>query len=582
MPLDRPPMLPPVAERARHPMQGHRLLTLGLWMAMLLTTPGCSTLKRWLVPPGRGDDERAARTQQANQDDDTRGDPEVILVVASLPGEITSANALAIRRGRVMARGSLDDLQGLRGPATRVVQLPGGVAENGLVAAHVRVEQQLMAADAVDLHEARSVADVVAALQLAKPMVLSDAGWLWADRLDPAVAAKLTSVDLDRALGRVPVLVTAAGKPGALANAAMLVRLAELGVSLEELQGRLDERGLRLAWQKLPVAAPARLRPLLLALFSEAQKQGITEVQAFGGTAALVDALRMLDREGRLALRTRIFLDVERAEGRALLTPPPPRAEGAPPPGPPPRKPAREPQVVVAGVSLQLDGPVTTGTAALTEAYADLPRAGTLTYTDTQLEDLLHAADVAGVQVAVEAHGDAALAQLTGALARLGRPSGAPKLRVELPEVVSPTTLDALRDAGVQCTVQPILNPKDLDVLRKRLGTARTALVDRSRTLAEVCPIRVALDLTRPQPLRVLDRLTRHGDGSVDALDPAIAWQAMGTGGSADTTPRLLVGDPADLVVWSRDPRVPGKTPAQVMASVVGGTVTLLIGRDLD
>lgn len=574
---------PLASSPARNPLpRSLRHQPLLLWAMLAFTVlPACSTLQRWLVPPGRVDDARRSRTQLGEQQEDARAEAEVILVVAALPGEATTANALALRRGTVLARGNLQDLESVRGPATRVVRLPGGVAENGLSAAHVRLEQRLMAVDAVDLHEAKTVADVVAALELAKPMVLSESGWLWADGVEPALWAKLSSSDLDRALGRVPVLVTPNGKPGAMANAAMTVRLAESGLDLEELRGRLDERALRLAWQRLPAAPSARLRPLLLGMFAEAQKHGITEVQAVGATSSLLDALHILDREGRLALRVQLFLDAERPEGRELLLPKRRTPEDSATGEASGRKSMRESLVEVAGVSLQLDGPVASGTAALAAPYADLPRAGTLTYTDVALGELLELAQRAGVQVSVEAHGDAALAQLTRTLTALRGAPASLRVRVQLPEVVTTEALEALKTLGAQCTIEPLVTPKDMEVLRKRLGASRMADVDRARSLAQACPIRVALNLTRPQPLAVLDRLTRQGAGA-EAMETSEAWQAMGAGGSGDMTPRLMVGDRADLVVWSRNPRLPGKTPPQVMASVVGGTVTLLVGRDLD
>jgi predicted amidohydrolase YtcJ len=234
----------------------------------------------------------------------------------------------------------------------------------------------------------------------------------------------------------------------------------------------------------------------------------------------------------------------------------------------------------VSGVSLELDGGIASGTAALAQKYADLPYAGTLTYSDETLTERLQAADRAGVQVAVRASGDAALAQLARVVTALQRTRDAPQLRVELPEVVSPDTLEVLHASGALCVVAPVTSSHGLDVARHHLGASRMPWFDRAASLAAACPLQVALDYAHPEALRAHDRLTRHNTVDPEAMTSTQAWRALSSGGTARTNPPVQVGEDADLVIWSRDPLAPGKTPAKVIASMVGGTVTLLIGRE--
>ncbi len=553
-----------------------------LLLAFVTLSTGCTALRRWLVPPpshaqdGQVGYNRQRSTQNA----------EMILVVASLPGGSTEENAVAVRDGHILARGTLADLDGVRDDATRTIRLPGGVATAGLVAGHVRLEMAAMANDTVDLRGCKSVADVVNTLKIAKPLVLTESGWLWADGLHPGLFAKLSSADLDRAVGRTAVLVTPDSDSTGLANGSLLARLGDLGTAIAGHGGHLDDRQIRLAWQQLPPARSERLKPLLLAVFAKLQREGVTEVHAFAGSQTLLEALHTLDRESRLTVRTRVYLDAERPEGRALLAAPntPSSADpsmqadkNAPPP-----KPKRVPLVQVAGVSLELDGSVHSGTAALSERYADLPHAGTLTYSDELLQERLTAADRAGVQVAVRASGDAALAQLARVMGAMQRSADAPVLRVELPEVVSPETLSVLQAAHAVCVVAPTLSQREIDVARRHLGTERLPWFDRAATLAEVCPLQVALDIARPDALRARDRLTRHNSADSEAMTAEQAWRALSSGGTARQTAPIQVGEDADFVIWSRDPLLPGKVPAKVIASMVGGTVTLLIGRDLN
>ncbi len=558
-----------------------RPLVLGLIVAT--GASGCATLRRWLVPPPTHSDNAAVSYSHLR----TSENAELILVVASLPGGDTEDTAIAVRDGRIIARGTLATLDGVRGPATRTIRLPGGVATAGLVAGHVRLEPAAMAIDAVDLSDCKSIADVVNTLKSARQLVLTESGWLWANGLNAALFDKLSSADLDRAVGRTSVLVTPAGKPVGLANGGLMARLGDLGAEIATHAGRLDDRQVRLTWQQLPAARPERLKPLLLGLFADLQRQGITEVHAFGATQAGLEALYMLDRESRLTVRARVYLDAERPEGQALLHPKRPTvdADGQPTRQLPPvaaPKAKRVPLVETAGVSLELDGSVRAGSAALTEKYADLPHAGTLTYSDAALQERLTAADEASVHVAVRASGDAALAQLARVLAAMARGRDAPQLRVELPEIVSPETLDALHTAGALCVVAPVLTAKELEQAKRRLGPARLAWFDRAASLAAACPLQVALDFDHPEALRAHDRLTRHNSADPEAMATQQAWRALSSGGTARETPPIQVGEDADLVVWSRDPLLPGKIPPKVIASVIGGTVTLLIGREAD
>jgi predicted amidohydrolase YtcJ len=561
-----------------------------LLLLLVVAAPasGCTALRRWLVPPATHRTAADVGYSHDRRDDGA----ELILVVASLPGGPTQETAIAVRDGHILARGTLAAMEPMRTNTTQTIRLPGGVAMPGLVAAHVRLEPAAMATDVVDLRNCKSTADVADALKLAKPQVLSESGWLWADGISLALFDKLSSADLDRALGRTAVLVTPAGRPNGvssagLGNGALLARLGDLGTAIAERRGRFNDAQVRLAWQQLPPARPERLKPLLLALFADVQRQGVTEVHAFAVSGAALEALRMLDRESRLTVRTRVYLDAERPEGQALLAPNSPStrsdaAQGQQSIQQPPPQTKRVPLVQVAGVSLELDGSVVAATAAMTEPYLDLPHAGTLTYSDEALRARLEQADRAGLQVAVRASGDEALAQLVRVATAMQRDPRLPALRVELPEVVSPATLDWLQEAHAQCVIAPPLLQKDFDLVRRRLGPLRWPEFDRAASLAAACPLQVALDFVHPEAMRSHDHLTRHGGNDAEAMSAQQAWRALSSGGTARTTPPVQIGEDADLVVWSRDPLLPGKVPAKVMASMVGGTLTLLIGREVD
>lgn len=161
----------------------HRRSVLPVLLLVLVNAlSACSTLRRWIVPPQTHSESAAVAYNQPRSSQYA----ELIVAVAQLPGAGTEETAVAVRDGRILARGTLAELERVRGEATRTIRLPGGVATAGLVAAHVQLERAAMATDNVDLRGCKSVADVVNTLKIAKPMVLTDGGWLcWSLTCDP-------------------------------------------------------------------------------------------------------------------------------------------------------------------------------------------------------------------------------------------------------------------------------------------------------------------------------------------------------------------------------------------------------------
>lgn len=492
----------------------HRSLLLAVLLAAGLAS-GCTYIRRWLVPPQTRANSSAAGYGQARD----RTDAELILVVASLADHSTQETAIAVRDGQVMALGALEDLEPMRGDTTRTIQLPGGVGMAGRIAPQARLDLAAMAMDAVDLGECKTVADVIRTLQIAKPMVMTEGGWIWADGIQPALLDKLQMTDLNGALGRVSVLVTPATRMGGLANGAMLARLGDLGTAIGDKAGRLNGRQVLAAWRQLPMPRVERLKPLLAGVLADQLKRGVTEIRAVAASQTLVDALRLLDRDSRLTIRTQVYLDAERPEGRALLHPPPKPTEPRPAPqlaeAPPHPSTKRGSLVQVAGVSLDLD----TALPVAPHGKIALPADVTLTYDDDTLRDRLQHAQDAQVPVLLLAGSDLALAQLQRVMPDLTAQSQAPQMSVNLPAGVSAATLETLGIPYVAVTQPVVRGPREF--------------------------------------------VTAFGQ------TPQVGQTVQ-------------VGAHADLVVWSRDPRTPGKQPPKLMASMVGGVVTVLVGRDVN
>lgn len=548
-------------------------------LVALLT--GCAAVKRFLVPPPHAGDPAAltATTTPAGHLAD------LVLYVGRIHGAPKDHTAIALRGGRVLAIGTPEQMQPLLAPTTQVIRQSSAVLLPGFVDAHVHLDGASLLGDAADLRKATTRSQVEAALTEATGGVVARSDWLWAFGLTPKLAAQVSMADLDRVAGDVALYVSRADGHGGLVNAAMLKRLPQ---DVRDLAiaagGRLDEKLARAVWRSLPSPRPERWKPLIAQTLLDLQQHGLTEVHAMGATADLRDVLVDLERDGRLPLRVKLFLDGELPEARALLHPPPPPKlpEGeTPPPAPVPAW-KQTHLVQVVGVKFWLDGTLGARTAALTQPYADDPGRGELAMTDVALADAVTAADRAGLQVAVHAIGDAAVAQIARVLAGLHRPDDALPVRIEHAQVVAPETLAHLAGLRVLCSVQPLHARDDVGFFPQRLGSARQDWGYRLASLAKVCPLLAGSDLpvSEADPLAMWQAMTQApGRASTERMDPNVALQALLPGGTASGRAVPEPGERVDLVVWSRDPLLPGPEP-EVLAVVVAGQPSVLTLND--
>ena len=550
------------------------------------TVTACASVRRFLIPPPRGTEVSTAqpKPQRAGHLAD------LVLYVGQIQGAQAGETAIAMRDGRLLARGTPAQMQPLLAPTTRTVRQSGAVLLPGFVDAHVHLDGASLIGDAADLRKAGTAADVEAALKDARSGFwtatnASGADWQWGFGLSPHLFSQLSVADLDRMADGVPVYLSRADGHGGLVNGALIKQLPkDLEVLAVAAAGRLNESLARRVWQHLPSPRAERWKPLLMQTLRDLQQRGWTEVHAMGATAGLRDTLVDLESEGRLPIRVKLFLDGELPEAQALLhpPPPPPLRDGEPRTEVPVPAWKRSRLTQVVGVKFWLDGTLGGRSAALSMPYADDPGQGALAMTDLALANDVTAADKAGLQVAVHAIGDAAVAQVARVLAGLKRPTDALPVRIEHSQVVSPDTLERLAGLNVACSVQPLHAQDDSGFSSQRLGPARRAWAYRLASLARVCPLLAGSDLplSASEPLLILETMHLAPDRMAgERLDRDKAMRALLPGGMASAQPLPQPGESVDLVLWSRDPLLPGPPP-EVLAVVVDGQVTVLTLND--
>lgn len=235
---------------------------------------------------------------------------------------VPSAEAMAVSAGRIIALGSLDDLDGLIGPATTTLS-PDGVVIPGLIEPHAHIWASLMTLDWTDVSHrvCPRFDDVVATLKQAAAVTAPGRPVL-AKLFDPSLypgEPALTRELLDRVAAEVPVFVLNASMHFAYANSSAL-EFADLtdstpeppGGTLQKHDGRLtgvvgEAPAVTMLLANLPRPDAAEVARRVRQILTEFAGQGVTSVrEAMTGTLAGVSEIALLHQlngEHRLPAR---------------------------------------------------------------------------------------------------------------------------------------------------------------------------------------------------------------------------------------------------------------------------------------
>jgi predicted amidohydrolase YtcJ len=124
------------------------------------------------------------------------------------------------------------------------------------------------------------------------------------------------------------------------------------------------------------------------------------------------------------------------------------------------------------GVKLYLDGALGSRGAWLKKPYADAPgQTGLQFLASAEIRNLMVRASMDGFQTAVHAIGDAANAEVIGAIEELSETyTGDMRWRIEHVQIVDPTDLQKLGKHGIISSMQPVHQTSDRLMAEARLG----------------------------------------------------------------------------------------------------------------
>ena len=442
----------------------------------------------------------------------------------------------------------------------------------GLIDAHGHMMRLGEAALSLDLSATNSLAEAQAALRKyaadrPTPLWIRGGGWnqeRWGLGRFP------TAADIDAIAPGRPVVLDRIDGHALLANGAAMAA-AGINARTKNPPGGLIERDAKGnptgvfidAAQKLLLdAVPAMLPRDRDAALAKAQDillgYGVTATADMGTSAEDWQVMRRAGDAGRLRVRIISYADgIPTMLSVAGTGPTPWLYDG---------------KLRMIGVKLYSDGALVSRGAWLKEPYADAPgQKGLQFLEDAKLRNLMSRAAMDGFQTAVHAIGDAANAQVLGAIEELAETyKGDRRWRIEHAQIVDPVDLTRFAKHGIVASMQPVHQISDRKMAEARLGPARLggayawkAMLDNKTPLAfgSDCPVE------SPNPFPALAAATTRQDATGQ---PAGGWQpqqsvslaeafraftatAAFAGFAEERIGTLMPGHMADFLILDRD-----------------------------
>lgn len=510
--------------------------------------------------------------------------------------------SLAVRDGRVQAVGGNREVNALRGPDTRVLDLGGRAAIPGFVESHNHPTffgMTLAAPVDAGSPPNERIADIVDRVAQSVRDVGTGA-WVRGYRYDNTLLKDdrhPTAADLDPVSPDNPVLLTHVSGHFCVVNSAALQAIGIDAATSDPAGGRIDrgpdgkptglliETAAFMASSRLPDQGVDAMVEALRLADAEYSRHGVTSVHDTGigliGGASELEAYRRV--MSRRALRTRVrgYLFHELVPGLAEGLPESPDLAGA------------DEHFAMTGVKIVADGSIQGMTGCLAEGYTCAPdEHGMMLLQPEALAARIAALDAVGWQVAVHGNGDSAIDAIIDGYDRLGAPTGTGRRhRIEHCQTVREDQLDrmAAHDVLASFFIKHVYYWGDQH--RDRfLGPARARRISPLAS-ARSRGVRFGLHSDTPvtpvPPLEgiwcAVTRTTREGRrlGPEQAVDVETALrgytlEAAYLAGEEHLKGSLEPGKLADLAVLSADPTA--VDPDRIRSITVDAT---LIGGDV-
>ena len=526
-------------------------------------------------------------------------------VVHTVDAARRTADAVAVEAGRIVAVGAAGDVDGVRGPSTRVVDLAGAMVLPGFQDAHCHLGSSGYATTRCDLSESRGADEHlrrIGAYREAHPdrEWIVGGGWSMSDFPGGIpTAAALDAVVSDR-----PVALTNRDYHGTWVNSRALELVGVTAATADPPGGRIErdahgapvgmlqEQAMHLVLDRAPAPTHADRMDGIQAAVAYYHRLGITACQDALVDAEWQAAYEQLARAGELGLRVRGALEWDSGRDHTQLAELTER-----------RHSGTVGRLACGTVKFFHDGVVENRTAAMLDPYLDgdgHPTAeyGLDQYPPGDLEHFVRICDAEGFGVHIHAIGDRAVRESLDVLAAAIHANGRRDARHQLAHVqfAHPDDLPRFRALGVIANVTPLWARLEAYVTELTIPFVSARASEGMYPFGSILRHGGALafgsdwSVSTPDPLRQLAVAVSRIDPDSDVTEPllpgerldlgaAIAAQTIGAAHACaleHETGSIEVGKLADLVILDHD--LHRLAPAEyidvkVLATLVEGEV---------
>ena len=388
-----------------------------------------------------------------------------------------TAEAFAVREGRIAFVGSERGALALAGPKTQRLDLGGQTVLPGIVDAHAHLLGLGQALRTVDLVGTRSYEEIVArvverARSLPAGTWIRGRGWDqndWADTRFPTHEA------LSRAVPNHPVYLTRVDGHAGLVNAKALeaaqvtaaTRDPEGGRFIRDAAGNptgvLIDAAQGVVSRAIPAVPKAELREQTLAAIAEANRWGLTGIHDAGVGPEGIDVYQELAREGRYNLRNYVMIRANDSTLDAFMR------RGV-------QNALHNGRLWIRAIKISADGALGSRGAALLEPYSDdAGNTGLITAPPERIRSVAAKALRAGFQLNVHAIGDRAnrmvLDQYEAALKEV--PAADHRFRIEHAQILTYQDIPRFAQLDVIPSMQGSHQTSDMYWVPARIGWSR-------------------------------------------------------------------------------------------------------------
>jgi len=412
--------------------------------------------------------------------------------IVTMNPAMSTAQAIAVRGGRVAALGANADAAKWVGPNTKVIDLHGQLAIPGFIEGHGHFTGTGEFHQGLDLREARTWDDILAqvarAAKQAKPGEwIIGRGWhqsKWDRAPDPNVEGFPLHASLDKVSPDNPVLLTHASGHAAFVNAKAMeaARLTRdtpnpsggeilkdkdgnpTGLLRETAQGLVGRARNQWLSQRTPAQRAADLRKVIDAAVEECISKGVTTFEDAGSPLATIDAFKSMAEKNELKMR----LWVMARQPNDILAPALDRYRMIG---------IGDNHLTVRTIKRQIDGALGSRGAWLLEPYTDKPDSAGLNTEDPA--DIKRTAELAiqhGYQLCVHAIGDRANREVLNIYEEVFKEHPDQKnlrWRIEHAQHLSVADIPRFGQLGVVAAMQGVHCTSDGPYVLLRLGPKR-------------------------------------------------------------------------------------------------------------